>query len=229
MRIAPAADAAVDQKGCGGDGGYEQDEQGAQAGQQGQIHRKADEAGQKLRQGGPDRFRSGGIIAGDGHGFILGVQKIRLQRVGKGGACHLFRDLPYQIRPDGDAAEQGILIQVGVQRRQRHEQQGENRHGAKQDSKRVPVFHMPQDHRSDQQLRRCDGGGGDGDGDAEKKDAFLHVPGIFQHVDGILPRMILRFLFFIHCILILSFWLDCILAQKKAPVSGRGRIVRMGG
>ena len=200
-----------------------------QSREKGQIHGKAHEICQNLRPGGPDPLRGGIVALQRLPGLLLRLNEGRVQEVGVAGLRDLPGPLPQQLTAHADAGKDGVLVQIGVQRREAQQHRRKTADGPQQGSKALSPLDLSQDHGGQQQLRHGLARRRSRHGKAEKRYAPKGPPCRFQHKGAVLPEVIFGFsLGFLHGITSFAFLLPSI-AQKFVPGPVRGRIVKFRG
>ena len=200
-----------------------------QSREKGQIHGKAHEIRQNLRPGGPDLLRGSIVALQRLPRLLLRLDEGRVQEVGVAGLRDLPGPLPQQLTAHADAGKDGVLVQVGIQRRESQQHRCESSNGPQQGGKALSPLDLSQDHGCQQQLRHGLARRRSRHGKAEKRYALEGPPCRFQHKGAVLPEVIFGLLFgFLHGITSFAFLLPSI-AQKFVPGPVRGRIVKFRG
>ena len=194
--IAPPAHAQVEEKsGDGDNGGYKRQPE-IEIGQQGQIEDKAQEAGGKGGQCGPDRFGGLVVAVGGGTGLFAELQKPGVQEIGKGGGGPLPFQVGHNVRADADSGKHGVFLKIAQSASGDDQEHRKKTYGGKELSQTSPGLNDPQNQRSNEHFRHGFGNGKEGNGGADPQDAFVPLPGKPHHIGRIAPHAV--FWLFFH-------------------------------
>ena len=222
--VAPPADLLVHKIPHRGGDGDDAEQDGVQAGENGQVGGKAQQVGEDGGPGGPDVL-GGVVIAAAGiHGLVLQFGEPGVHQVGVGGPGSLQAQLAGQPHADMDPAEQGVGVQIPLQAGQEQQEQGKSGDGEKQGLQGRGLLHPGNHRRGNEQLGHGLGGGDHRQRDAQENHAGAAAPGGGEHEAGVLPHVVGGFLLLFH---VGHLWYHS--TKKIVPRSFWGRIVTPGG
>ena len=203
--VDPLVDAVAEQIARQRGDGHHRQQQGMQPGQQSQVHPEADEIGENIGEGGPDRLGGGGRgLAGD-EGTLHPVFKLGVQRVGKGGPGHLVGNFCHHQKPQIPPAGADDLLEIGFQSVKQEQHRAEEYNCGHQTGQRGVDLHLPQHGGNDQQLGDASARCNCGHCQAEIGNAGIVPPGQPQHVAHILQGVVCWLLRLLHkCVHLLS-------------------------
>ena len=229
MAVAPLQDTLAGKIADRRRDGDQCDDPRVQSREKGQIHSKAYEIRQNLRPGGPDLLRGDIVALQYLPRLLLRLDEGRVQQIGVAGIRVLPGPLPQQLTAHTNAGKDGVLVQIGVQRREAQQRRRKAPDRPQQGGKALSPLDLSQDHRGQQQLRHSLSRRRSRQGKAQERHAPKGSPGRFQHKGAVLPEVIFGLsLGFLHGITSFAFLLPSI-AQKFVPEPFRGRIVKSGG